>query len=97
MDSSAYFAHPDLGREGILWLVEQGVKVIGIDAYTRKKQVRAPVESGWRLGQELSWHAVPERAQPLSSIRLPRKKELPHALDNLDRPRSQHGPAGACG
>jgi kynurenine formamidase len=29
-----YFAQPGLGREGTLWLVEQGVKVIGIDAYT---------------------------------------------------------------
>lgn len=29
-----YFAQPGLGREGVLWLVEQGVKVIGIDAYT---------------------------------------------------------------
>jgi kynurenine formamidase len=29
-----YFAQPGLGREGVLWLVEQGVRVIGIDAYT---------------------------------------------------------------
>jgi kynurenine formamidase len=29
-----YFSQPGLGREGTLWLVEQGVKVIGIDAYT---------------------------------------------------------------
>jgi kynurenine formamidase len=29
-----YFAQPGLGREGTLWLVELGVKVIGIDAYT---------------------------------------------------------------
>lgn len=32
--SPTYFAQPGLGREGVLWLVEQGVKVIGIDAYT---------------------------------------------------------------
>jgi kynurenine formamidase len=32
--SRDYFAQPGLGREGVLWLVEQGVKVIGIDAYT---------------------------------------------------------------
>jgi kynurenine formamidase len=32
--TSEYFAQPGLGREGTLWLVEQGVKVIGIDAYT---------------------------------------------------------------
>ena len=29
-----YFDQPGLGREGTLWLIEQGVKVIGIDAYT---------------------------------------------------------------
>lgn len=34
LGSPAYFAQPGLGREGVLWLVEQGVKVIGIDAYT---------------------------------------------------------------
>jgi len=34
LGSPDYFAQPGLGREGTLWLVEQGVKVIGIDAYT---------------------------------------------------------------
>jgi len=34
LGSPAYFAQPGLGREGVLWLVGQGVKVIGIDAYT---------------------------------------------------------------
>ena len=34
LGTSGYFAQPGLGREGTLWLVEQGVKVIGIDAYT---------------------------------------------------------------
>jgi kynurenine formamidase len=34
LGSPSYFAQPGLGREGVLWLVEQGVKVIGIDGYT---------------------------------------------------------------
>jgi kynurenine formamidase len=34
INSPAYFAQPGLGREGVLWLVERGVRVIGIDAYT---------------------------------------------------------------
>jgi kynurenine formamidase len=34
LGSPAYFAQPGLGRESTLWLCEQGVKVIGIDAYT---------------------------------------------------------------
>src|SRR5262245_37092808 len=34
LHSADYFAQPGLGREGVLWLVERGVQVIGIDAYT---------------------------------------------------------------
>lgn len=34
IDSPEYFRQPGLGRDGTLWLVEQGVRVIGIDAYT---------------------------------------------------------------
>jgi len=34
IDSADYFRQPGLGRDGVLWLVEQGVRVIGIDAYT---------------------------------------------------------------
>jgi len=34
LNSVEYFAQSGLGRDGVLWLVEQGVKVIGIDAYT---------------------------------------------------------------
>ncbi len=34
IESREYFRQPGLGRDGTLWLVEQGVKVIGIDAYT---------------------------------------------------------------
>src|SRR5262245_21112282 len=34
LGTPAYFRQPGLGREGVLWLVEQGVRVIGIDAYT---------------------------------------------------------------
>jgi kynurenine formamidase len=34
LGSPDYFRQPGLGREGTLWLVEQGIKVIGIDAYT---------------------------------------------------------------
>jgi len=34
IETPEYFAQPGLGREGTLWLVDQGVRVIGIDAYT---------------------------------------------------------------
>ena len=34
IDSKEYFQQPGLGRDGLLWLVERGVRMIGIDAYT---------------------------------------------------------------
>ncbi len=34
MGTAEYFQQPGLGRDGVLWLVEQGIRMIGIDAYT---------------------------------------------------------------
>lgn len=34
LGSAEYFRQPGLGREGVLWLCDRGVKIIGIDAYT---------------------------------------------------------------
>ena len=34
LNSEEYFQQPGLGREGVLWLTDEGVRVIGIDAYT---------------------------------------------------------------
>ena len=34
LETGEYFQQPGLGHESTLWLVEQGVRVIGIDAYT---------------------------------------------------------------
>jgi kynurenine formamidase len=45
-----YFAQPGLGREGVLWLVEQGVKVIGIDAYTLDRPFAAMAADYRRTG-----------------------------------------------
>jgi kynurenine formamidase len=45
-----YFAQPGLGREGVLWLVEQGVRVIGIDAYTLDRPFAAMVDDYRRTG-----------------------------------------------
>ncbi len=50
LDSLDYFAQPGLGREGTLWLVEQGVKVIGIDAYTLDRPFTSMVEDYQRTG-----------------------------------------------
>lgn len=50
LDSPAYFAQPGLGREGTLWLVERGVRVIGIDAYTLDRPFTAMVADFQRTG-----------------------------------------------
>lgn len=34
IESREYFQQPGLGRDEVLWLVDHGVRVIGIDAYT---------------------------------------------------------------
>src|SRR5262245_9186415 len=48
--SREYFAQPGLGREGVLYLVEQGVKVIGIDAYTLDRPFASMVADYRRTG-----------------------------------------------
>lgn len=50
LGSPAYFAQPGLGREGVLWLVERGVKVIGIDAYTLDRPFADMVADYQRTG-----------------------------------------------
>lgn len=50
LGSPDYFAQPGLGREGVLWLVEQGVKVIGIDAYTLDRPFASMVADYRRSG-----------------------------------------------
>jgi kynurenine formamidase len=50
IESTDYFAQPGLGRDGTLWLVEQGVRVIGIDAYTIDRPFAAMVADFKRTG-----------------------------------------------
>jgi kynurenine formamidase len=50
LGSPDYFAQPGLGRDGVLWLVEQGVKVIGIDAYTLDRPFASMVADYRRTG-----------------------------------------------
>src|SRR5262249_57399944 len=50
LGSESYFAQPGLGREGVLWLVGQGVRVIGIDAYTLDRPFAAMVADYRRTG-----------------------------------------------
>jgi kynurenine formamidase len=45
-----YFAQPGPSREGVLWLVEQGVRVIGIDAYTLDRPFAAMAADYRRTG-----------------------------------------------
>jgi kynurenine formamidase len=48
--TAEYFAQPGLGRDGTLWLVEQGVRVIGIDAYTIDRPFKAMVADYRKTG-----------------------------------------------
>ena len=50
LGTPAYFGQPGLGREGVLWLVERGVKVIGIDAYTLDRPYASMVADYRRTG-----------------------------------------------
>jgi len=50
LGSPDYFAQPGLGREVVLWLVEQGMKVIGIDAYTLDRPFKDMVADFKRTG-----------------------------------------------
>lgn len=50
LGSPDYFAQPGLGREGVLWLIEQGVRVIGIDAYTLDRPFASMVADYRRTG-----------------------------------------------
>lgn len=45
-----YFEHPGMSREATLWLVEQGVKVIGIDAYGFDRPFKVMAEEYKRTG-----------------------------------------------
>lgn len=45
-----YLHQPGLGRDGVLWLVDQGVKVIGIDGYTLDRPFAAMVADYRRTG-----------------------------------------------
>lgn len=50
LGSPDYFARPGLGCGGVLWLVEQGVRVIGIDAYTLDRPFASMVADHRRTG-----------------------------------------------
>src|SRR4051794_35330377 len=50
LGSADYFSQPGLGREGVLWLVGQGGKVTGIDAYTLDRPFASMVADYRRTG-----------------------------------------------
>ena len=50
LHSGDYFEQPGMGRESTLWLVEQGVRVIGIDAFGFDRPFSAMAEDFRRTG-----------------------------------------------
>jgi kynurenine formamidase len=84
LDTPAYFAQPGLGREGVLYLVEQGVKVIGIDAYTLDRPFAAMAADYRRTGDgRFIW--------PAHFAGLTREYCQIEKLANLDRVPRPHG------
>jgi len=58
LGSTDYFRQPGLGREGVFWLTDRGVKVIGIDAYTLDRPFANMVADYRRTGDGRSiWPA----------------------------------------
>ncbi|HTU20770.1 MAG TPA: cyclase family protein [Gemmataceae bacterium] len=84
LGSADYFGQPGLGREGVLWLVEQGVKVIGIDAYTLDRPFANMVADYKRTGDgRFIW--------PAHFAGIEREYCQIEKLANLDRIPRPHG------
>ncbi len=84
LSSPDYFQQPGLGREGVLWLVDQGVKVIGIDAYTLDRPFASMVADFQRTGD--GRHIWPAHFAGITSEYCQIEK-----LANLDRIPRPHG------
>lgn len=50
IDSADYFQQPGIGRDEVLWLADQGVRVIGIDAYTLDRPFASMIADYRRSG-----------------------------------------------
>ncbi len=68
-------ASPDVSREAVGWLLDQGVKVIGIDAFSPDRAVRASV------GELIEGH--PERFLPVHMLGREREFCIVEKLANL--------------
>ena len=84
MGTAEYFRQPGLGRESTLWLVEQGVKVIGIAAYTLDRPFSDMVADYKRTGD--GRHIWPAHFAGITSEYCQIEK-----LANLDRIPRPHG------
>ena len=58
LGSPEYFLQPGLTRSSTLWLIEQGVKVIGIDSYSQDRNFEATTREFRETGDgKLLWEA----------------------------------------
>lgn len=89
LDTNEYFKQPGLGRDGVLWLVEQGVHVIGIDAYTLDRPFHAMKADYEASGDgDVIW--------PAHFAGITREYCQIEKLANLDRIPMQHGFMVSC-
>ncbi|MEQ8785366.1 MAG: cyclase family protein [Pirellulaceae bacterium] len=84
LDSKDYFQQPGLDRDSTLWLIERGVKVIGIDAYTLDRPFAAMVADFRRTGD--GRHIWPAHFAGITAEYCQIEK-----LANLDRIPRPHG------
>jgi kynurenine formamidase len=84
LGSPDYFAQPGLGREGVLRLVQAGVKVIGIDAYTLDRPFAAMAADYRRTGDG-------RHVWPAHFAGITREYCQIEKLANLDRLPRPHG------
>jgi len=58
LGSMDYFEQPGMGRDSTLWLLERGVKIVGIDAYTLDRAFKNMAEDYKRTGDgRIIWPA----------------------------------------
>ncbi len=89
LGSPAYFEQPGLGRAGVLWLCDRGVKVIGIDAYTIDRPFAAMVADFQRTGDG-------RHIWPAHFAGIDREYCQIEKLANLDRIGRPHGFQVSC-
>src|SRR5262245_18655735 len=77
-----YFRQPGLDRESTLWLVDQGIHMIGIDAWTLDREFAAQIADFKQTGD--GWYICPAHVSAIARDDV--QLETLATVDNLPRP-----------